>query len=530
MVEESCGEESQQYKDDSSPEEEEFIIQSVEIGQGLDEIVSESFAEDWNHGDESMVVSKETSDVDEETHTVQWKVIEDCEDAIRCKIINRIASTDETHCQRVYGVYQWTANLPTNGKYIKFKLDTGAEVNVLPKNLFDKLHLRPKLSRSAVKLSAYNNSDIPVEGKCIASVQHEGKVYKVLFMVVKSNTIPILGLNACQRLNLLQRVHMVVVDEDLSFKNEILNEFSDCFGEMGTLDTTYEIEMKDGIKPVVVPTCRVPFGLLDKLKVELDRMESLGVISKVEKSTDWVNGMVLVEKPNGNLHICLDSRPLNKAVKRHHYPIPTVEEITSKMEGATYFAKLDASSGYWQVKVDEGSADLLTFSTPFGRYRFNRMPFGIISASEIFQREVEKIIEKVNGAISAQDDIIIWVCTQQECKQRVKRVLSEIRKSGHKLNKSKCIFGASEVTFLGHVLSAEGVKSDPEKVKAIRDMEIPITKIELQRFLGMVNYLGKFLPNLAEETAPLRILLKKENMFVMDKPQIEATKHLKDLL
>ena len=137
-------------------------------------------------------------------------------------------------------------------------------------------------------------------------------------------------------------------------------------------------------------------------------MESLGVISKVEKSTDWVNGMVLVGKPNSNLRICLDSRPLNKAVRRHHYPIPTVEEITSKMEGATYFAKLDASSGYWQVKVDEGSADLLTFSTPFGRYRFNRMSFGIISASEIFQREVEKVIEKVNGAISAQDDIIIW--------------------------------------------------------------------------------------------------------------------------
>ena len=230
MVEESCWEESQQYKDDSSPEEEEFIIQSVEIGQGLDEIVSESFAEDWNHGDESMVVSKETSDVDEETHTVHWKVIGDCEDAIRCEIINRIASTDETHGRRVHGVYQWTANLPTNGKYIKFKLDTGAEVNVLPKNVFDKLHPRPKLSRSAVKLSAYNNS--------VASVQHEGKVYKVLFMVVKSNTTPILGLNACQRRNLLQRVHMVVVDEDLSFKNEVLNEFSDCFGEMGTLDTT----------------------------------------------------------------------------------------------------------------------------------------------------------------------------------------------------------------------------------------------------------------------------------------------------
>ena len=95
--------------------------------------------------------------------------------------LGRISTTD--------GVSQWTANLPTNGKYLEFKLDTGADVNVLPKHLFDKLHPRPKLSRSAVKLSAYNNSDIPVEGKCIASAQHEGKVYKELSMVVKGTAL-----------------------------------------------------------------------------------------------------------------------------------------------------------------------------------------------------------------------------------------------------------------------------------------------------------------------------------------------------
>ena len=168
-------------------------------------------------------------------------------------------------------------------------------------------------------------------------------------------------------------------------------------------------------------------------------MESLNVISKVEKSTDWVNGMVIVEKPNGKLRICLDPRPLNKAIKRHHHPMPTVEEITAKMKGAKYFAKLDASSGYWQIKVDEESADILTFSSPYGRYRFNRMPFGIKSASEIFQREVEKIINGVKGAMNAQDDILIWGKTKIELQNRVEEVLKVVAESCLQLNKDKCV-------------------------------------------------------------------------------------------
>ena len=212
-------------------------------------------------------------------------------------------------------------------------------------------------------------------------------------MVTKIDTTPVLGSKACERLNLVQRVESI--SERLDFAQEISNEFGDCFGEMGEVDgTTYSIEMEEGIKPVVVPTRKYPFGLVNRLKEELDRMEKLGVISKVDKSTDWVSGMAVVEKPD---------EPLNKGIKRHYYPMPTLEEITARMAGAQYFAKLDAISGYWQIKVDEASADLLTFSTPFGRYQFNRMPFGIRSASEIFQRIVERVIENVEGAMNSQD-------------------------------------------------------------------------------------------------------------------------------
>lgn len=124
--------------------------------------------------------------------------------------------------------------------------------------------------------------------------------------------------------------------------------------------------------------------------------------------------LVVVEKPNGRLRVCLDPRELNKAVKRQHFKLPTAEELFAEMAGASFFTKLDASSGYWQIKVDDESSKLLTFATPFGRYRFKRFLFGIHSASEIFQQTISEIIETCEGSRNSQDDIIIWGSTVEQ--------------------------------------------------------------------------------------------------------------------
>ena len=141
-------------------------------------------------------------------------------------------------------------------------------------------------------------------------------------------------------------------------------------------------------------------------------MVDLEIIEQVEKPADWVNALVKVSKPNGDLRIFLDPRHRNKAIKRQHHRLPTAEGIISEMAGACYFSELDASSGYWQVKVDDESADLLTFGTPFGRYRFERLPFGTHSASEVFRTEVASIIANLIRCINSQDDIIVWGTTR----------------------------------------------------------------------------------------------------------------------
>eukprot|EP00794_Sanderia_malayensis_P014552 gene14552-16054_t len=433
----------------------------------------------------------------------------------------RISAVDD-------GKSDWSVALEMNGNNTLFKIDTGAQCNVFPRNLLKKLSPRPKLKPATVKLSAYNGTEIPVAGKCITSIRHKSKTVNVLFIVVETGSVPILGLNTSEKLNLIKRIYTIndTSQADVPFEKE----FSDCFGKIGCLERTHHIEVKEDVKPVISPIRKIPLALKSRLKEELERMIKLDVIEPVEKPTDWVNALVVVSKPNGKLRICLDPRPLNKAIKRQHHKFPTAEEIISEMSGAQFFTKLDASNGYWQIKVDDESAALLTFGTPFGRYRFKRLPFGVHSASEVFQVEVANIIAGIEGCANSQDDIIVWGASKQEHDQRVRACLTRIRKSGLKLNQGKCIFASKSLTFLGHTVSADGLKPDPTKINAIIDMPIPKTKTDLQRFLGMINYLAKFVPNLSQITAPLRNLLKKDIQFCLQKPQFDAIAELKRLV
>ena len=171
--------------------------------------------------------------------------------------------------------------------------------------------------------------------------------------------------------------------------------------------------MTQDATPVVHPPRKVPYLLKDKLKKELDGMKKNDIIDQVDEPTDWVNSIVIVEKRDGKLRICLDPHDLNKAIKREHYPMQSAESIMADIAGAKYFSKLDASSGYWQIKVDDESSKVLAFNTPFGRYKFKRLPFGILSASEVFQKKISQIIEGINGCANVQDDIIVWGKTKK---------------------------------------------------------------------------------------------------------------------
>ena len=243
-----------------------------------------------------------------------------------------------------------------------------------------------------------------------------------------------------------------------------------------------------------------------------------------------MNSMVTVTKPNGKLRICIDPRDLNKAIKREYYPMQTIEEVITRMPNAKVFSVLDANSGFWQVKLDHESSKLCTFNSPFGRYMFKRLPFGISSAQDVFQAIMSEMFKDIEGVEVVVDDLLIWGETEEMHDKRLKQVLERVRHHNLKLNKDKSQIKLDEISYIGHVLNKDGLKPDPNKTKAISEMNRPSNKEELQRFLGMVTYLAKFIPNLSQTAAPLRVLLEKDVEWHWTDQQTVSFESLKQLV
>ena len=202
--------------------------------------------------------------------------------------------------------------------------------------------------------------------------------------IVKGLKCNLLGLPAIQALQLAARLDTM----EQSFRERIISEYPGIFHGLGTLGESYEIDIDREAKLYAIfSPRRVPYLFQDKVKEELSRMESLGVISRVEKSTEWCAGMVAVAKRSGGVRICVDLKPLNESVRRQPHPLPTVEGILSQLSGAKVFSKLDANSGFWKIPLNPSSRPLITFLTPFGHHYFNKLPFGLSRAPELFRRE-----------------------------------------------------------------------------------------------------------------------------------------------
>lgn len=300
---------------------------------------------------------------------------------------------------------------------------------------------------------------------------------------------------------------------------QIKKDFSDVFTGDGCLEGEYKMEVDESVKPVQLPKRRVPVAMMKPLKEELRDLEHRGIITPVDCSTDWISSMVVVQKQNGKPRVCIDPKPLNKALKRSHFPLPTIEDILPDMSKAKVFTVCDVKSVFWHVKLEEKSSYLTTFSTPFGRYRWLRMPMGISPAPEVFQRKLTQALDGLPGLYIIADDVLITgqgethEAAEQDHDVKLKLFLERCRQKNIKLNPDKFKLRQSECTYIGHRLTANGLRVDPDKVRAIEHMPRPTDVKAVQRLLGMVNYLAKFYPHLSDQCEVLRQLTHKDTDF-----------------
>lgn len=415
----------------------------------------------------------------------------------------------------------WKKDICINSINISFKLDTGSDINVIPFSYLSMLKINVNnMSSHGIKAQAYGGFWLKVRGKIKLRCIMDGNSVDIEFIIIENDNIrPLLGRDTCKRLGLLvQVVDMVTISE----KEKFLQKNKNIFEGLGKLPFKYKITLKKECVPVVRPPRRIPNAIKERLKTTLESLEESGVIQKIDKPTDWVNNLVIAEKKNGNLRICLDPKFLNQAIKRERSYIPTRDDIKNKLVGMKWFTVMDMKEAFYQIELDDESANLCTFITPFGRYRFLRLPFGIITAPEVFQKMAMVAFEGIDEVTVYFDDLIIATKTEQEHREVLNKVVERAIKWGIKFNSDKIQFMKESVKYVGMIFSEKGVLPDSTLTEAISRMREPKNVTEVQQALGLGSYLTEFIPNLAKITSPLRDLMKKTSQWKWEKEEKEA--------
>ena len=251
-------------------------------------------------------------------------------------------------------------------------------------------------------------------------------------------------------------------------------------------------------------TCKVrpiPADKMPEVKALLDEMEKSGVIEKVgaNSNTNWSSALHVVREKGKKPRVCVDYRILNSKIVNDSYPLPLIRNIAQKLHGAKYFSKIDLKKAYWNIPLFEGHKHKSTVITPFGAYFFNRLPFGIASAPNSFQKALESIFRDIPGLFIYMDDLLLYSNTVEEHEEIVQKVLEKLHQNGMAISLDKCVWQQGKVEYLGYVIDQNGLRPMPKKLDAISKIPVPTKQKDLLAFLGAANFYRRNLGKLKRE-------------------------------
>ena len=430
---------------------------------------------------------------------------------------------------------EWREVIKIENHCIQFKLDPGSDVNTISLKILKWLEQKKFLRKSRILISPYGSTSpaIIAEGEVLLTVSVRGKNYDLDFVVIDDDNItPVISKQDCERLNLVKRIHAISKEDAEKKKQLFIEQHKEVFEGTGKFPGQIKIVLEDGAQVKRSVPHRIPQHLRERLKPTLEDHERRGIIEKVTEITaDTVmNNLVIREKQDESLRICLDPTELNKVIKIKSHFLPTLEDIQEKMVGKEVFSVLDLKEGFYHCELDEESQKLCTFVTPWGIYRFRRLPFGLASAPEEFQARNEDIFGNIPGVSVYIDDLCVAGETEEDHDRAMAEVMKRAVKNNIKLKAEKLQYKQGKVKYVGHIFSADGHQPDPDRVNALVNMPAPKNLKELETMMGMFNYVRLYIPHMADISAPLNELKKKDRQWVWTTDQERAFSELKTRL
>ena len=334
---------------------------------------------------------------------------------------------------------------------VEMIIDSGASANVISQSLWEQLkkcHIKCVSKQSTKKLYAYGAvSPLEVIGTFTADISMGNKCVSAEVTVVKGQGESLLGRETATELGVLKL--QIPVNHVVDY-SELMTRYKDVFTGIGKLkDFQLNLHIDQQVQPVAQSLRRPAFSLREKIEKKLEELLQEDIIEKVEGPTPWVNPVVVVPKPNGDVRLCVDMRCANKAIIRVRHPIPTIDEVLEDMQEGSVFSKLDLKWGYHQIELSEESCGITTFVTHKGLFRYKRLMFGITSAPGKYQPVIQQVLQDCSGTANISDDIIIYGPNTSEHDKRLEKVLTRLKDRGLTLNKEKCVFHIAKAHIYG---------------------------------------------------------------------------------
>lgn len=408
---------------------------------------------------------------------------------------------------------EWNENIIIENVPINCKLDTGADISIMPLHTFNKLNenLNLNLLKTNIKLESFEGNKVVPLGMVNLSCEYNKQKCYENFVIVDCNSM-LLGLPGCISLNLIKRVHSAKSEKCDSPKEKFIQDNLDLFKGIGEIPGMFEIPTKNINDQICHPSPRIPNSMHEPLKCELDRLEQRNAIVKVENINEnaLLKRIVLVERANKKIRLCLDPSDLNKYIVKKPKMLPTLDELASKLNGKVYFSVLDLSEGFHHLKLTEESSWKCCFATPFGVYRYLLLPYGLMNAPELFQDVLESHFGKLQNVVVWADDLLVMGNTVQEHDDVLANVIKKARELGVVFNKEKLQYRQTEVKYVGQIFNKYGMSVDKNRVESLLKLKTPINRDELMRIIGSFNSVRRYVPDTAELMSPLCKLLRKD--------------------